>query len=390
VKQILIVDDEILVTKNLAEGLSVLEPGWKVLTAENGKEALDLLDGSPVHLVATDLKMPVMDGFQLLAYLIANHPGVPAIAMTASGNSEVGGQLDGVGNVHFLEKPVSLKDLHAKIVAILLDDSNVGTRGVTLPGFLRLIGMEKKTCTLKILATKGIGHVHFVKGILADAEAPGCSGENAFREILAWEDGAIEIDSNSKKRKRNIQAPLNQLLLEYSRLPGEMRRKEERRRSIGQETALREKNSPAPVEGQGQTLTITNEEAKMASDKQAAMEKHLEALKGVKGFKAAGVMDFTGDILFASTADPKIDLALVGASFNDIFRTAHDLSSSIGLEACNEMVLTTPKGSILMLCSGKNAKIHFHLIGIVATDGNAALMKMLLEKSVEPIMAELS
>jgi predicted regulator of Ras-like GTPase activity (Roadblock/LC7/MglB family) len=100
-------------------------------------------------------------------------------------------------------------------------------------------------------------------------------------------------------------------------------------------------------------------------------------------------MSFTGEMLAYDSADPKIDLTLVGATFNDIFRSAHEASKKIGLEACRETTIATPKGVIVMRCSGTDAKVHFHLIGILAADGNQALMKMQIEKMVPAVMGEL-
>ena len=121
-----------------------------------------------------------------------------------------------------------------------------------------------------------------------------------------------------------------------------------------------------------------------------ALEKHIQALKEIKGYKAGGIMNFTGEMLASDSDDPNIDLTLVGATFNDIFRSAHEASKKIGLEACKEAVISTPKGLVVMRCSGVDSKVHFHLIGIMAADGNQALMKMQIEKMVPPVMEELA
>lgn len=120
-----------------------------------------------------------------------------------------------------------------------------------------------------------------------------------------------------------------------------------------------------------------------------ALEKHLEGLKEIKGFKAAAIMNFTGEVLASESVDPSVNLELVGATFNDIFRSAHEASKKIGLDACRETIIITPKGVVVMACSGTAAKVHFHMIGIMAADGNQALMKMQIEKAIPEIMNEL-
>jgi CheY-like chemotaxis protein len=50
-----------------------------------GKEAVQILDATGVDLVVTDLRMPKMDGFELLAHMSGNYPDIPVIVMTAYG-----------------------------------------------------------------------------------------------------------------------------------------------------------------------------------------------------------------------------------------------------------------------------------------------------------------
>jgi len=116
----------------------------------------------------------------------------------------------------------------------------------------------------------------------------------------------------------------------------------------------------------------------------------LTRLQKVKGYKAAAIMTFRGEILASHSADAGIDLHEVGKVFNDIFRTAHEASEKIGLKACLEIVISTPKGIVLMHCSGVDAMIHFHLLAIISADGNLALARMELEKMTAPILAKLS
>jgi len=116
-----------------------------------------------------------------------------------------------------------------------------------------------------------------------------------------------------------------------------------------------------------------------------ALEKYLERLKSINGYKASGIMTFTGEVLASDSIDANIDPAMVGPIFNDLFRAAHEASEKIGLEACLETTITTPKGFVVMRCSGLDAPIHFHLMVLLAVDGNAAMAKMELAK-IEPLI----
>lgn len=130
--------------------------------------------------------------------------------------------------------------------------------------------------------------------------------------------------------------------------------------------------------------TITSRETQME------LEQHLQGLKQIRGYKASGIMDFTGEMLAFDSMDTSVDLNLFGATFNDIFRAAHEASRMIGLDTCRELVMNTPKGVIVMRCSGVDAQVHFHLICVLASDGNQALAKLQFEKSVPAIMADLA
>ena len=117
---------------------------------------------------------------------------------------------------------------------------------------------------------------------------------------------------------------------------------------------------------------------------------YLTKLQKVKGYMASAIMTFRGELLASHSSDSQIDLQVVAKTFNDIFRTAHEASEKIGLAACLETVITTPKGSVIMHCSGGEVLIHFHLLAIISCDGSLALAKLELEKMTAPILAALS
>ena len=80
---ILIVDDEM--NYPLILGAVLEEEGYEVLSAGNGREALEILQNSDVDLVLTDMIMPVMDGIELLKHIKAKFSDLPVIMMTAYG-----------------------------------------------------------------------------------------------------------------------------------------------------------------------------------------------------------------------------------------------------------------------------------------------------------------
>ncbi|MDJ0667175.1 MAG: sigma-54 dependent transcriptional regulator [Desulfobacterales bacterium] len=102
-ESILIVDDE----KNYTAVLSVVlqEEGYETLTANSAAEALATLKIEDVDLVVTDMKMPGMDGLELLGRVKQQWPDVPVIMMTAHGTVDKAVEAMQKGAYTFILKP---------------------------------------------------------------------------------------------------------------------------------------------------------------------------------------------------------------------------------------------------------------------------------------------
>jgi CheY-like chemotaxis protein len=114
-KNILLVDDEGAMLRSLAEGLRCYAEDWNILTAENGKRGVEILDAYPVDIVVTDLRMPAMDGYELLLYIRSKNPKLPVIVMTADSLSDVEQQLLPLGPAQCVGKPFELSEMAENI-----------------------------------------------------------------------------------------------------------------------------------------------------------------------------------------------------------------------------------------------------------------------------------
>ncbi len=113
--RLLVVDDEANMRTVLA-GLLGSE-GYIVETAADGRQALAALErsGGDVHVILTDLRMPVMDGMQLLEQVIARYPGRPVVVLTAHGSVDTAVEAMKVGAFDFVTKPFNADELRAVI-----------------------------------------------------------------------------------------------------------------------------------------------------------------------------------------------------------------------------------------------------------------------------------
>lgn len=108
----MIVDDEPLVRSSLSELLTL--SGYTVSTAGNGKEALELLRDYTADIIITDIKMPEMDGIQLLNQVKKRHPEVPVILITGYGSIDSAVEAMKQGAYDYITKPIV--DSEIKIV----------------------------------------------------------------------------------------------------------------------------------------------------------------------------------------------------------------------------------------------------------------------------------
>lgn len=82
---ILVVDDELMMRKLMEKIL--VKDGYKVITAEDGEDALQKLNEQSINLIISDMQMPTMNGFELLKHVKEVCPGVGVIIMTAYGDT---------------------------------------------------------------------------------------------------------------------------------------------------------------------------------------------------------------------------------------------------------------------------------------------------------------
>ena len=107
--RILIVDDE----KNIRSGLAIAfqDEGYDTIEAEDGQKGWEAVNRHNVDLVITDLRMPVMSGYDLLKKISSAYPTLPVIVLTGHGTIETAVETMRDGAVDFFTKPVDIDKL---------------------------------------------------------------------------------------------------------------------------------------------------------------------------------------------------------------------------------------------------------------------------------------
>ena len=111
--KVLVADDELNERQGLVELLGIW--GYEADTAADGREAADKIEAFNPAIVVSDLRMPGMDGMELLRRVHQTHPGISFIILTGQGTIEQAVEATKLGAFNFLEKPVDPKRLRVEL-----------------------------------------------------------------------------------------------------------------------------------------------------------------------------------------------------------------------------------------------------------------------------------
>jgi len=117
--RILVIDDERAVRELISDALAI--EGHDVHTAENGKDALDLICQHRFDLLLCDLRMPEMDGQALYDEVQRDHPQLlkRIVFVTAQANSSDYGPFLRTTGIPVIEKPFTLSQLRQAVAKML-------------------------------------------------------------------------------------------------------------------------------------------------------------------------------------------------------------------------------------------------------------------------------
>jgi len=133
-KQVLVADDEPNLRRVLSAQLS--RDGFDVHVAEDGEQALKVLADHHIDVVITDLRMPKLDGMELLKRIVADYADVPVIMITAHGTVHTAVEALKVGAFDYVTKPFDRAEFQSVVAK--------AARSRELAGQLYLGGAEER------------------------------------------------------------------------------------------------------------------------------------------------------------------------------------------------------------------------------------------------------
>jgi len=256
-KKILIVDDEEFVTDAL-EGF-FHSKGYRIFKAEDGQTCLNVIKSEKLDLVLLDIKLPKVDGIEILKLLRRDYPQVRVIVMTAY-DMEYKTMVDSIGCDAFFVKPLLIDELTKKVEELLSQEVSfkptekkienmpkfpIESKGFTLDkilpkarllvvsprslisGLLRDYFIQKTICNgIYLVAESGLEQLEYIKRfqpdiILLDVALVGTLGEFGLtlmkmpqppKEIILFGDPAVkweEAETLIKRGTKFIEIPID-------------------------------------------------------------------------------------------------------------------------------------------------------------------------------------
>jgi len=250
--KILILDDDPVILELYKEWLSQLPSKPEIHTSTNGARAMALLESEPFRVLICDLKMPKMDGLQVLSIVRRRFPELRTVVMTGVEDEEFRSRAYALGVDLFWLKPDTHQNMQMFLEcleSLLGRDAASGFRGIQSKSLMDILQMEclsQSSTVFRITRGSTVGKIWILNGDLIDAETDGARGEAAFRRILEWKSGTFETLPSEADRERTITKSVNALLLETAQaidetgmgIPGESAEEADHRKTVWRLAAL--------------------------------------------------------------------------------------------------------------------------------------------------------
>jgi len=191
-KAVLIVDDEKNILLTVSQSLETLH--LEMDTAMNGEDALAKLKGRDFGLILLDLRMPGMDGMEVLRRVREIRPDIQIIIITAYGTIELAVEAMRLGAVDFIQKPFTPEEIRDLVSRVLdrekLDEQKAADYGSSIELAKRSVGRRHFDAAVE----------HLRKAIFLDPARP-----EAFNLLGAL----LEIQGDRVEAQKNYRAALS-------------------------------------------------------------------------------------------------------------------------------------------------------------------------------------
>ena len=391
--RILIVDDEEALVWSLSTRLSKVRPGYVVVTASNGVEALEKLREQPLDLLVADVRMPGMSGIDLVFAALQHQPNLPVVVMTAFKTAEVS-TLAEISAIQFLEKPFDF-DFFLTMVDHAAGRGRRGFSGAisvqTLPDIVQLYVLSSATGALSVRHRGDEGRIWFKHGGIPHATTPTREGDDAVYEILMWTGGEFSMQLGATAPTQSVQADWQELLMESCRRLDERERQGGGPPSVATGWTISPPPSldADPFEGLQLEWTpsaasqhplsqpalqppllptdvsITSHLAQPHASKEKTMniKDSLTQLTSIDGFVGAALVDSESGMLLGQEGGGPVNLEIAAAGNTEVVRAKRKTMANLGLkDGLEDMLITLSKQYHLIRPLRARPGIFYYLV----------------------------
>jgi len=243
-EKILVLDDESDWLEVCREFLGRLPGQPDIRTVSSGMTALSLLDAEPFQLLLCDLKMPRMDGLQVLSIVRRRFPELRTVALTGFSDEDFRSRAYALGVDMFWLKSDMQQNPQRFVEcleSLLGQEDDSGFRDVYSKNLLDVIQMElalRNSSVLHITSGRHVAQVWIKDGQLVDVRAEGADGDAAFWRLLKWKSGTFESLPAEPGHLQTITKSVDALVLESAQ-------------------AVKKAESPTPAQEEEETAFVT-------------------------------------------------------------------------------------------------------------------------------------
>jgi DNA-binding response OmpR family regulator len=208
-KKILVIDDEKNIRLTLTQALEA--PGLAIDTAVNGEEALRKISVNDFQIILLDLKMPGMDGMEVLRQISLTHPDIRVIIITAYGSIDSAVEAMKLGAVDFIQKPFAPDEIRSLVTSVIERETLIEEKADNYKTFLELA--KRAISEHRISAAKEL----VSRALALDNSRPEAMNllgalyeiENKILEAQKYYRAALSLDPTFKPAQDNLHRSTN-------------------------------------------------------------------------------------------------------------------------------------------------------------------------------------
>jgi DNA-binding response OmpR family regulator len=211
---VLLVDADEFLAEMIESGLVLSRPKWGVIATRHPAEALNVLEQhSELDAIITEVVFNRSSdaGKAFIREVGQRWPEIPIFVMTYLDPEET----RGLETAEYIGKPPDIDFLVSRIDRAIRKQRESLVRGISLPTFLQILELERKTCTVVVSHGGRVGELYFRDGKLMQARLDGDEGERALFGMLSMPEHSLRVVDKCEV-DRKISAGLGTLLMEWS------------------------------------------------------------------------------------------------------------------------------------------------------------------------------